>query len=160
MLKFTLESPLGPDLLLLMQRHEQAMHADTPLESIHMLDPAALAMPGIRFFVLRDSGRAIGMGAFKALDATHAEIKSMHVLAEERGRGLAQMMLDHLMAEALAAGFTKLSLETGPQPSFAPARMLYLKAGFAECPPFPPYVADPYSTFMSRTLLGFPTPQT
>ncbi len=152
MLTILPESPLGPDLSLLMQRHEQAMHAETPVESIHMLDPAALAAPGIHFFVMRDGGRPIGMGAFKALDATHAEIKSMHVLVEERGRGLARMLLDHMMAEAQAAGFTRLSLETGPQPSFAPARNLYLKAGFTECPPFPPYVEDPYSTFMSRSL--------
>nr|WP_241557928.1 GNAT family N-acetyltransferase [Falsirhodobacter deserti] len=135
-----------------MQRHHQAMHADSPPESIHMLGAEALAGPGIRFFVMREDGRAIGMGAFKALDASHAEIKSMHVLAEERGRGLARTLLDHLMAEARMAGFLRLSLETGAQASFLAARTLYARAGFQDCAPFPPYREDPNSAFMTLAL--------
>jgi len=152
-LTFTRESPLGPDLALLMRRHTEAMFADTPPESIHMMDAAALEAPGIAFFVLRDGGAALGMGAFKLLsDASHAEIKSMHVLAEARGRGLARWLLEHLVAEARAAGVTRLSLETGSQPSFAAARMLYARAGFEECPPFEGYALDPNSVFMTRGL--------
>ena len=48
------ESPLGADLALLMMRHTADMHADTPPESIHMMDAGQLASPGIRFFVMRD----------------------------------------------------------------------------------------------------------
>jgi len=147
----TRESPLGPDLALLMRRHTEAMHADTPPESIHMMDASALDAPGIAFFVMRDGGAAVGMGAFKLLsDPAHAEIKSMHVLEEARGRGLARRLLDHLVAEAMAAGVTRLSLETGSQPSFAAARMLYARAGFVECAPFEGYGLDPNSVFMTR----------
>ena len=32
------ESPIGADLALLMNRHTADMHADTPPESIHMMD--------------------------------------------------------------------------------------------------------------------------
>ncbi len=78
------EHPLTADLELLFQRHTADMHADTPPESIHMMDKGALAAPGIRFFVMRDGGRPVAMGAFKRIDAGHAEIKSMHVLAEDR----------------------------------------------------------------------------
>jgi putative acetyltransferase len=92
------------------------------------------------------------MGAFKRIDATHAEIKSMHVLSETRGRGLSRRMLDHLLAEAQAAGYTRLSLETGSQAMFLPARRLYEKAGFAECPPFEGYELDPNSVFMTKVL--------
>ena len=148
----TRESPLGADLSLLMTRHTQAMHADTPPESIHMMDAGQLATPAIAFFVMREEGEPVGMGAFKRIDAAHAEIKSMHVLSELRGRGLARAMLDHLMAEARAAGITRLSLETGAQDSFGPARGLYLAAGFAFCPPFEGYVEDPNSVFMTCTL--------
>ena len=35
------ESPLAPDLGLLFDRHTADMHADTPPESIHMMDRAA-----------------------------------------------------------------------------------------------------------------------
>ena len=147
------ESPLGADLGLLMARHTEAMHADTPPESIHMMDASQLARPGIRFFVMRDGGVPVGMGAFKVLtDPAHAEIKSMHILAEVRGRGLAQRMLDHLVAEAKVDGIRRLSLETGAQPSFAAARRLYEAAGFAYCPPFEGYVPDPNSAFMTREI--------
>ena len=60
------EHPLTPDLELLFQRHTADMHADTPPESIHMMDKGALAAPGIRFFVLRDGGQALGDGGVQA----------------------------------------------------------------------------------------------
>jgi putative acetyltransferase len=146
------EHPLTPDLSLLFDRHTADMHADTPPESIHMMDRGALAAPGIRFFVMRDGGRPVAMGAFKRIDATHAEIKSMHVLAEDRGRGLSKAMLEHLVTQAAQAGFTRLSLETGVQPTFVAARALYARAGFAECPPFEGYRDDPNSVFMTKVL--------
>lgn len=146
------ESPLCPDLALLHERHTADMHSETPPESIHMLPAGALAAPGIDFFVMRDGGRPIGMGALKRIDAGHAEIKSMHVLIEERGRGLARRMLDHLIAEARAAGYRRISLETGVQPGFAAARGLYARAGFTECGPFEGYCPDPNSVFMTLGL--------
>ena len=92
------------------------------------------------------------MGAFKRLSGDHAELKSMHVLSELRGRGLSRRMLDHLIAEARAAGITRLSLETGSQPGFAAARGLYTAAGFAECGPFEDYRPDPASVFLTRVI--------
>jgi putative acetyltransferase len=146
------ETPLGADLSLLMARHTEDMHADTPPESIHMMDAGQLAVPEVSFFVMRDVGVPVGMGAFKRLDAEHAEIKSMHVLREVRGRGLSKRMLVHLLDEARATGLQRLSLETGVQPTFAAARALYAKAGFAECGPFKGYSLDPNSIFMTIKL--------
>lgn len=146
------ESPAQPGLALLFRRHTEAMHAETPPESIHMMDASALDDPGIGFFVMRDGGEPVAMGALKRISAQHAEIKSMHVLAEARGRGLAGLMLDHLIAEARAEGFRRLSLETGTQPGFAPAVALYRRAGFAECRPFEGYREDPNSLFMTLAL--------
>jgi len=151
-LTITPESPLGADLGLLFARHTADMHADTPPESIHMMDASELAIPAVRFFVMRDTGMPVGMGAFKRIDATHAEIKSMHVLAENRGRGLSKRMLDHLIAEARVDGIRRLSLETGVQPTFIAARALYAKAGFVPCPPFEGYVEDPNSVFLTLDL--------
>lgn len=146
------ESPLAADLALLMARHTADMHADTPPESIHMMDAGQLAIPEVSFYVLREAGVPVAMGAFKRIDEAHAEIKSMHVLAEARGRGLSKRMLEHLVAEAAAAGFTRLSLETGVQPTFLAARALYARSGFVECPPFEGYWDDPNSVFMTRQL--------
>jgi putative acetyltransferase len=146
------EKPTGTDLALVFARHTAAMHAETPPESIHMMDASKLDHPDIRFFVMRDGARAVGMGAYKRIDARHAEIKSMHILAEMRGRGLARRMLDHLIEAARAEGFTRLSLETGAQPGFAPARTLYARAGFEVCGPFEGYREDPSSVFMTKAV--------
>ncbi len=148
----TLESPLGADLALLMARHTADMHAQTPPESIHMMDAGQLAIPDVSFFVMRDGDQPIGMGAFKRLSGTHGEIKSMHILHEHRGRGLSKAMLTHLVDAARAAGLTRLSLETGVEAIFAPARSLYERAGFAYCPPFEGYTLDPNSVFMTKVL--------
>lgn len=146
------ENPLTADLALLFDRHTADMHADTPPESIYMMDRGALSAAGIRFFVLRDGGVPMAMGAYKAIAPGHAELKSMHVLAEARGRGLSRRMLDHLQAEASRDGHMRLSLETGIQPTFVAARALYERAGFAICGPFGDYGPDPNSVFMTRSL--------
>lgn len=148
----TRENPTSADLSLLFERHTAAMHFDTPPESIHMMDAGELDHPDIFFFVMREDGRPIGMGAFKRHDSTLGEIKSMHVLHELRGRGLSRQMLSHLMEQAKAAGLSRLSLETGTQASFIAAKMLYAKAGFAECAPFADYRLDPNSLYMTRLL--------
>lgn len=146
------ESPLGADLGPLMARHTAAMHFDTPPESIHMMDAGQLARPDIRFFVMREDGVPVGMGAYKRFGTAEAEIKSMHILAELRGRGLARAMLDHLVTAARADGVMRLSLETGGQASFAAARGLYERAGFTYCPPFADYREDPFSAYMTREI--------
>lgn len=143
---------VSPQVLPLLQRHLDLMHASSPPESVHALDPAALDTPDVAFFSLRDGDAVLGMGAVKRIDAAHAEIKSMHVVAEARGRGLARVLLDHLLAEAQSLGYVRLSLETGIEPVFAPARALYERAGFDYCPPFEGYGEDPNSVFMTRTL--------
>ena len=144
--------PLSTELGQLHLRHHADMHAQTPPGSIHMLPPGELARPGIDFFVLRLDGRPVGMGALKRIGADHAEIKSMHVLSEARGRGLSRLLLDHLLAHARAEGCSRVSLETGAEPIFAPARALYTRAGFVECGPFEGYRPDPNSVFMTLDL--------
>lgn len=147
------EDPRQADLALLFARHTADMHADTPPESIHMMDAAELAIPDVRFFVARDRGRPLAMGAFKRLTETsHAEIKSMHVLTEARGLGLSKAMLAHVEAAARAEGISRLSLETGVQPTFVAARALYEKAGYRVCGPFEGYWDDPNSLFMTKEL--------
>lgn len=153
----TQDDPRNDDLDLIFARHTEAMHADTPPESIHMMDRGDLARDGIAFFVLRHEGRAVGMGAVKPLIKNGAapcagEIKSMHILSEYRGQGFAKALLLHLIDDAQANGWEQLYLETGAQDSFAAARALYLRAGFVECPPFAGYGPDPNSVFMVKRL--------
>ena len=148
----SLGDPTDPALALLFERHTADMHADTPPESIHMMPASALRAPEIAFFVMHLDGVPVGMGAIKQITPDHAEIKSMHVLHEMRGKGLSRRMLEALVAHARASGLSRLSLETGIQPTFIAARGLYAQAGFNECPPFGDYHDDPNSVFMTIAL--------
>ncbi|SDX13762.1 GNAT family N-acetyltransferase [Allgaiera indica] len=144
--------PLSEGVARLLARHVALMRAISPPESVHVLAPADLAGPDIAFYTMQEGEQVIGMGALKRLPGGHGEIKSMHVAQEVRGRGLARRMLEHLVAEARAMGLTRLSLETGAEPEFAPARALYAAAGFRICPPFGNYRDDPNSVFMTCDL--------
>lgn len=146
------DDPLRPDVLALLEEHLADMRATSPPESVHALDPTDLAGPGLTFWTLRDDGVLLGCAALKELDPQHAEIKSMRTAAAARRRGVASLLLDHVLATARERGYARLSLETGTQDFFAPARALYLSRGFTECGPFGSYALDPHSAFFSRPL--------
>ena len=85
----------------LVAEHLQDMYATSPPESVHALGLDALVGPGMTLWSAWRGEELLGFAALKALDERHAEIKSMHVLAEERGRGLASVLLDGLMLQLL-----------------------------------------------------------
>ncbi|RQO83704.1 GNAT family N-acetyltransferase [Acidovorax sp. FJL06] len=145
-----------PRIEAFMQEHLQDMYATSPPESVHALDMDQLRQPDIAFWSAwlpgAEGGVLVGTGALKQLDATHAELKSMRTSAHHRGQGIARQVLGHLLQEARTRGFTRVSLETGPQPFFEPARKLYFQHDFVECGPFADYGPDPYSFFMTRPV--------
>ena len=61
-------------------------------------------------------------------------------------------LLGHLLAQARVRGLQRLSLETGAEEFFIPARQLYERHGFAPCPPFADYWNDPNSRFYTKEL--------
>ena len=147
------EDPATPDIAALLSVHLETMHAQSPACSVHALDLEGLRQPNITFWAVRTAeGALAGCGALKAHDATHGEIKSMHIAATQRGSGLAQTLLAHIQTHAEESGMTRLSLETGSQPEFEPARRLYATAGFSVTGPFADYEEDPASIFMTRKI--------
>jgi putative acetyltransferase len=104
------------------------------------------------FWSAWEDDAVVGVGALKRLSAEHGEVKSMYTAEGARGRGVGSAMLRHILAAARARGMSHVSLETGSWPYFAPARALYLRHGFVECPPFGDYRADPSSVFMTLDL--------
>src|SRR5262245_4578505 len=99
-----------------------------------------------------DAGILAGCGALKALDPQHAEITSLRTASSHRRKGVAKQLLEQLLEEAQQRGYTRVSLETGAMDFFLPARALYASFGFAPCPPFADYIADPNSVFMTKEL--------
>ncbi|MFC4626745.1 GNAT family N-acetyltransferase [Promicromonospora alba] len=172
-MKIAIDSPARDDVRRLLDEHLTDMFAASPAESVHALDHSALLAPTITFWTARDDGTLLGCGALSRLDATgdpdhtgpgstgpHGEIKSMRTAAHARGRGVASALLGEVLAEAHRRGYTRISLETGPQDYFAAARRLYARHGFAECGPFGSYTLDPYSVFMTLELRATQTQTT
>ena len=140
-------------MVALLTTHVERARAETARGSAHALDLSGLRAPGITFWSAWEGDTLVGVGALRQLDATHGEVKSMHVAESARGRGVGAAMLEHIVRAARALGLSRLSLETGSWPYFAPARALYARRGFAECGPFGDYQADPNSVFMTLALV-------
>jgi putative acetyltransferase len=143
----------GPGIAQFLAEHVEDMRAITPPESMHALDVDGLRQPEVTLWtVLDDDGALLGCGALKALDPSHAEVKSMRTAPAAKRRGLASLLLKHMIAEARRMGYTRVSLETGSFDFFVPARALYAKHGFERCEPFAAYAEDPNSVFMTKVL--------
>ncbi|GGI43879.1 putative acetyltransferase [Agromyces flavus] len=141
-------------VLRLLRDHLDDMFATSPPESVHALDVSGLEVPEVTFWTIAEGGDILGCVALKELDPGHGELKSMRTDAESRGRGLGARLLEHVLAEAARRGYGRVSLETGSQDFFRPARTLYQRYGFRECGPFGDYVLDPHSVFMTLELEG------
>ena len=153
-LTFRLDNLTNPRIAEFLSEHLADMRAVSPPESVHALDLDGLRQPTIQFWsAWTDDGQTLaGTGALRRIDSAHGEIKSMRTAANLRGRGVAGAILAHLLGQARVNGWQRVSLETGSQPFFAPARALYARHGFTACPPFEGYIDDPHSHFMTLYL--------
>lgn len=146
----TAEDPRSAEARALIAALDAYLVGLYPPESNHLLDAEALAAPDVRFFVARRDGVALGCGALRIDAEGYGEIKRMYVLPAARGGGLGRAILEHLEAEARAAGLRFVRLETGVHQEEALA--LYRACGYVECPPFGAYRPDPLSCFLEKRL--------
>ena len=145
-------TPDDPGTRLLIDAHLAFTRAVSPEESCHSLGPEQ--MSGIDLYALEEAGSVVAIGGLKPLNDGTVEVKSVHVSAAARGRGMSRRMMSHLIGIARAAGHGAMVLETGSSrlPAFDAARGLYLSLGFQPCGPIAGYVADPLSDFFRLDL--------
>jgi putative acetyltransferase len=141
-----------PEVRALLREHLSNMYSLSPPDSVHALGLDGLKGPDVTFWTVWEDAVLLGCGALKELDPTHGEVKSMRTPAHMRRRGAGRAVLTHILAEARARGYRRVSLETGSMAAFTPAQKLYESFGFVYCGPFGPYKVDPYSTFMTLDL--------
>jgi len=151
-MKIRVDNLEGPEVAQLLREHLENMARISPAESMHALDLAALRAPEVTFWSAWEGEALLGCGALLELDARQAEIKSMRTAEAHRRKGVAAKLLEHLVAQARARGYRRLSLETGSQAEFEGAVKLYAKYGFQKCGPFASYGEDPSSVFMTLEL--------
>jgi putative acetyltransferase len=138
-----------PDVTALLLQARALMAGLYPSESCHGFDLNAYAKPEVTLFVARAGGIAVGCGALQRHGDGSAEVKSMFVIPEARGRGIGRAVLETIEA-ALPGQVAALRLETGiKQPA---AIRLYEAAGFRRRGPFGSYRDDPLSVFMEKPL--------
>lgn len=151
-LDIVIADPRADDVRQLVEHHLKFGRLHSPPQDAHALEIDRLLDPAVTLFSIRYRGELVAVGALKRLDDQHVELKTMHTAEHVRGLGIGRAMLDHLLAVARERGFEQVSLETGLQEAFAPARSLYVSAGFAPWEPFGDYRQSPNSTYMTMRV--------
>lgn len=136
----------------LLREHQQALQASSPPEACHVLDLSGLRSPSISFWTAWDGEALLGCGALKQLAADRGEIKSMRTATPHLRKGVGAAILAHIVAEARARRYRRLSLETGSGFEFRAALALYLNAGFVDGEPFGGYPPTPFTNFLHLSL--------
>ena len=148
----TTEKSLTDELVHVLQAHWLFCTSSTPIEHVYALDASKLFLPDITVFGARIDGELVGVGAIRKLDLLHAELKSMHTLAKSRGSGVGKAMVAYIEDFARSSGIERMSLETGTNEDFRPARQLYKSIGYQSCEAFGDYVLSEDNTCMNKLI--------
>lgn len=141
-----------PQVEALLVLHRTEALGATPRENAHAMDSSALAAADVTFYSCWDGDTLAGVCALRDFGDATGELKSMRTAPSHLRRGVARRLLDHVVAEARARGWTRLYLETGTAPMFAPANALYQAYGFADGPVFGGYPDSAHNRFMVLAL--------
>ena len=98
--------------------------------------------------VVYENEIAVGCGGFKKYDDHTAEIKRMFVHPDQRGKGIASLILNELESWAKEFGFSSYILETSPKLTSAIA--LYQKTGYQLIPNYGQYIGVENSICMKK----------
>jgi putative acetyltransferase len=141
--------PHDPQATALLKQSHALMQSLFPPEDNYYLEISDLVADNIHFFTAREDKTILGTGALRISDG-YGEIKSMFVVPEARGKGIADAILRQLEDTARAETCKILKLETGNV--LHAAHRLYARHGFTLCGPFGDYTEAPSSIFMEKTL--------
>lgn len=151
-IEISTEESLNDDLEQVLQSHWLYCNANTPIEHVYAIHASKLFASNVTVFSARSDGELAGVGALKKHDAQHAELKSMHTLNRYRGTGIGKALVAHIEKVAKAQGVTRISLETGSNEAFKPARDLYQSLGYESCEAFGEYVLSEYNICMTKVI--------
>jgi putative acetyltransferase len=106
---------LGSKTRDLVRMHLEGMHAHWPPGSVFALDFTGLTSPGVTVWTVLLDGAIAGIGALKNLGDGTGERKSMRTHPDFLRRGVASVLLEHIIGLARAGGMKRLwSVRTLP----------------------------------------------
>jgi GNAT superfamily N-acetyltransferase len=91
---------------------------------------ADLQGPTGMFVVVTAFGSPVGCGGLRVIDAATGELTRIYVTPAARGLGMGARIVDRLHELALAAGLTRVRLDT--RSDLVEARRLYARLGYVE----------------------------
>jgi putative acetyltransferase len=142
----------GAEVQALLALHLAGMHASSPPGTVYALDLSGLKAPEVTVWTAWQGGALLGVGALKSLGAGAGEIKSMRTHPDYLRQGVAAALLDHIIEEARARCWRRLSLETGSGPAFEASLALYRKRGFTDGEAFGGYTPSAFNQFLYMDL--------
>ena len=109
--------------------------------------PGKYAPPAGRLLLAWQDGAAVGCVAMRPIDDAVCEMKRLYLRPTARGAQLGRRLAERICAEARAAGYRRICLDT--LPSMSAAVRLYTAMGFR---PIEPYVFNPLPEAMFLAL--------
>lgn len=120
--------------------------------------PGRYAEPSGRLLIASRGGRPVGCAALRDLGGGICEMKRMYVEPDQHGKGVGRLLAERLIAEARAAGYRSMRLDTSRNQ--LPAIALYEKLGFRRIPAYYPVPAEfeGFLLYFERALGRDPSP--
>ena len=145
------DDPMAPYVADLLALHLAELRSFMP-EFAFALDATGLAAANVTFWTAWRGDELAGFAALKQLEPGHGEVKSMRAAPLARRSGVGRALLKRIIAVALARGYARISLETGPTDQYLPAIALYRSLGFVPCEAFSDYQPSPHNQFFALDL--------
>lgn len=96
--------------------------------------PGEYAPPGGSLLLALHDERPVGCVALRAAGGGRCEMKRLYVGAGTRGLGVGRALVQAVLDQARAIGYSQIVLDT--LPSMADAQRLYEQFGFCDIPPY------------------------
>jgi GNAT superfamily N-acetyltransferase len=96
--------------------------------------PGAYAAPDGCLLLAYHENQPVGCVALHKWSEGVAEMKRLYVYPRKRGLGIGKLLVERVIAQAIAIGYLQLRLDTIP--GMDKAQALYRAAGFKEIPPY------------------------